>query len=200
VVTVCTASLTFYCFPFCPLRLYLCVPYRSQNKQRLFPYTASTSFCNSKSVCLLCVQYGWNNGPGSVPHQCMWDLWCTRLHWDRFFSSTQFSPVSISHQRSMFGWREGQTSEAWDRFVEQSESIGCTSKYMDVFRLKSYWGICRIMTYGGVEIWGVELNSSLGHLVSGGTRETQVVWHLQQSVDTVSRRITWHFNSLMNMM
>jgi len=46
------------------------------------------------------------------------------------------------------------------------------------------------MTYGGVEVWGVELNSSLGHLVSGGTREAQVVWHLQQSVNTVSRRIT----------
>jgi hypothetical protein len=41
-------------------------------------------------------------------------------------------------------------------FLRQSESIGCTSKYMDAFLLKSYWGICRIMTYGGVEVWGVK--------------------------------------------
>lgn len=54
------------------------------------------------------------------------------------------------------------------------------------------------MTYGEVEVWRVELNSSLGHLISGGTREAQVVWHRQQSVDTMSKRITWHFNSLVN--
>ena len=56
------------------------------------------------------------------------------------------------------------------------------------------------MTHAGVEVWGVELNSSLGHLMSGGTREAQVVCHRQQSGDTVSRRITWHFNSLVNIM
>jgi len=54
------------------------------------------------------------------------------------------------------------------------------------------------MTYARVEVYGVELNSSLGHLMSGGTREAQVVWHRQQSGDTVSRRITRHFNSVVN--
>ena len=101
-VTICTASLALYSYTFCPFRVYLCVLCGSQNKQRLFPYTALTSFCSSKAVCvcLLCVHYGWNNGPGSVPHQCTWDFWCTRLHWDRFFSST-VSLASICHQRSL---------------------------------------------------------------------------------------------------
>ena len=34
-------------------------------------------------------------GPGSIPGQFMWDLWCTKWHWDRIFSSTGL-PLSIS--------------------------------------------------------------------------------------------------------
>jgi hypothetical protein len=44
---------------------------------------------------------GWSpasyrGGPGSMPGQCMSDLWWTKWHWDRFFSRVlRFSPVSF---------------------------------------------------------------------------------------------------------
>ena len=44
VVTICTASLTFNSSTLCPHRPYLCVLCGSENKQRLFPYTALTDW------------------------------------------------------------------------------------------------------------------------------------------------------------
>ena len=59
-VTICTASLTFNNSTFCPHILYLCVLCGSENKQRLFPYTALTDciteiesvYCAVRTECL----------------------------------------------------------------------------------------------------------------------------------------------------
>jgi hypothetical protein len=38
-------------------------------------------------------------GPGSRPGQSMWDLWCTKWHWDRFFSEFSGFSLSVSFHR-----------------------------------------------------------------------------------------------------
>jgi len=37
-----------------------------------------------------------HEGPGSCLGQAMWDLWCTKWNWDRFFSKFISFSLSIS--------------------------------------------------------------------------------------------------------
>jgi len=53
VVTICTTRFNMNWFYVLPTQLYLCVLYGSENKQRLFPYTALNEFYNRDGVCLL---------------------------------------------------------------------------------------------------------------------------------------------------
>ena len=102
-----TASLTFNNSTFCLTQLYLCVLCGSENKQRLFLYTKLTGWlCNRDGVCLLrgtdsyYITYvsvqsvPWLSrsvatsrfGPGCIPGDAVWHLWCTQWHWDTFLS------------------------------------------------------------------------------------------------------------------
>jgi len=58
--------------------------------------------------------------PGSTPCQSMWNLWCTKWHWDRFFSES-FGFLSQYHSTKSSTLIfisvlliEGQTAEAWE--------------------------------------------------------------------------------------
>jgi hypothetical protein len=44
-------------------------------------------------------KYGRAMAQGSIPGQSMWDLWWTKLNWDRFLPEYFGSPLSISFHR-----------------------------------------------------------------------------------------------------
>ena len=88
--------------------MYLCVLCGSQNKQRLFPYTTLTDWFVQPRRSLFTVRYGLSyiiyvsvqsvpwlsrsvaasrlEGPGCIPGDAVWYLWCTQWHWDTFLS------------------------------------------------------------------------------------------------------------------
>ena len=112
VVTICTGSLTFTNSTFCSYRLYLCVLCGSENKQRLFPYTALTDrffitetesvYCAVRTGSIYIIHitislqgpcYGsgahfptsQSSGLGPVSCQSMWDLWWTEVTLGQIF-------------------------------------------------------------------------------------------------------------------
>jgi hypothetical protein len=58
-------------------------------------------------------------GPGSRPGQSMWDLWCTKWHWDRVFSEFFCFPLSaLFNRRSPHPYHLGdeQYVRQWQHF------------------------------------------------------------------------------------
>jgi hypothetical protein len=60
-----------------------------------------------------------SGGPGLCPRQSIYDLWWTKLRWDRFFSESFGFPLSVSfHRCSIFtrvssgGWKMGPLAAA----------------------------------------------------------------------------------------
>jgi hypothetical protein len=77
-----------------------------------------------------------HGGPGWNPGQCMWDLFSTKWHWNRFFSECFRCPLSVLfHNFSipifiyMLLLPEGQEGETWQP-SRKKRSVGNTSHFL----------------------------------------------------------------------
>ena len=123
-VTICTTSVTFSNFTFCPRTV--CVLCGSENKQRLFPCTALTDWLLWTRRGVFTARYGLGLLIPFILYMfsLTQGLWCTKWHWKSFFSDNFCFPLSVSSDwcpilvfNHILPLPEGRTVEAWEHSV-----------------------------------------------------------------------------------
>jgi len=141
VVTICTISLTFTDSTFCPHTVYLCVLCGSENKQQLFPYTASTDCFVYLRRSVFTARYEFNYcikfmavgrrpftvEPGFDPRSVHMRFLLGKdtqgqIFFPEYFGfslSVSFPPIIRTHLTYTSLLLEGQTGEVWEPSKKQ---------------------------------------------------------------------------------
>ena len=125
VVTICTASLTYSNSTFCPHNVFMCFVWISEQTAIISLYSINWLICITETECVYCavrtkcyvIQVYFRSSAtlsttkltltSSKSRQFMWDLWCTKWHWDkapppqvlRFSSASVIPPMVHIHLR-----------------------------------------------------------------------------------------------------
>jgi len=101
VVTICTASLTYSNSTFCPHNVFMCFVWISEQTAIISLYSINWLICITETECVYCavrtkcyvIQVYFRSSAtlsttkltltSSKSRQFMWDLWCTKWHWDK---------------------------------------------------------------------------------------------------------------------
>jgi hypothetical protein len=66
----------------------------------------------------------WHSGPCSSPGQFMWDLWCTKWHWDMFALPIPIPPTASHSSSSIIrGWPVSGRRAKWTHFHHTPRTI-----------------------------------------------------------------------------
>ena len=138
VVTISTAGLTFGNSTFCPHSVFVCFAWFSEQTAIISIYSINWLLCITETECVYCavrtecciIQVYFRPSDtlsttnltrtSSNSRNFMWDLWCTKWHWDKspphwygFHLSLSFLRWSTLIFICMLLLPDGQTSEAW---------------------------------------------------------------------------------------